>query len=56
MNIIDDGIGIDDGALTKAGSLGLLGIRERIDAFDGLLIVRKNAETGTTISVRIPRT
>jgi PAS domain S-box-containing protein len=56
MDIIDDGIGIGDGALAKAGSLGLLGIRERIDAFDGLLIVRKNAEAGTTISVRIPRT
>jgi PAS domain S-box-containing protein len=55
MDIIDDGIGIDDHAFAKVGSLGLLGIRERIDAFDGSLVVRKNAVAGTTVSVRIPR-
>ena len=55
MDIIDDGIGIDEDASAKAGSLGLLGIRERINAFGGLLIVRKNAGAGTTISVRVPR-
>jgi two-component system sensor histidine kinase UhpB len=55
MDVIDDGIGIDDHAFAKVGSLGLLGIRERIDAFDGSLVVRKNAAAGTTVSVRIPR-
>jgi PAS domain S-box-containing protein len=55
MDITDDGIGISDDAFAKAGSLGLLGIRERIDAFDGSLVVRKNAAAGTMVSVRIPR-
>jgi PAS domain S-box-containing protein len=55
MDITDDGIGIDDDALAKAGSLGLLGIRERVSAFDGALAVRKNVAAGTTVSVRIPR-
>jgi PAS domain S-box-containing protein len=55
MDITDDGIGMDDDALAKPGSLGLLGIRERVTAFDGSLVVRKNATAGTTVSVRIPR-
>jgi signal transduction histidine kinase len=55
MDITDDGIGMDDDALAKPGSLGLLGIRERVGAFDGSLVVRKNATAGTTVSVRIPR-
>jgi PAS domain S-box-containing protein len=55
MDITDDGIGISDDAFAKAGSLGLLGIRERIDAVEGSLVVRKHAAAGTTVSVRIPR-
>jgi signal transduction histidine kinase len=55
MDITDDGIGISDDAFAKAGSLGLLGIRERIDAYEGSLAVRKNVPAGTTVSVRIPR-
>jgi PAS domain S-box-containing protein len=55
MDITDDGIGIDDHALAKPGSLGLLGIRERVSAFDGSFSVRRNAAAGTTVAVRIPR-
>jgi PAS domain S-box-containing protein len=55
MEIIDDGVGIDGSALVKAGSLGLLGIRERIGALGGALVVRKNAGAGTMISVQLPR-
>ncbi len=55
MDITDDGIGIDDDALAKSGSLGLLGIHERVGAFGGRLVVRKNAGAGTTLSVHIPR-
>jgi PAS domain S-box-containing protein len=54
MDISDDGIGIDETALAKAGSLGLLGIRERIGALGGALVVRKNAGAGTTLSVQLP--
>jgi PAS domain S-box-containing protein len=55
MDITDDGIGIDDEAPAKTGSLGLLGIRERVGAFGGTLVVRKNVGAGTTVSVHLPR-
>jgi signal transduction histidine kinase len=54
MDITDDGIGIEETALAKAGSLGLLGIRERIGALGGALLLRKSAGAGTTVSVRLP--
>ena len=54
MDITDDGIGIEDAALVKAGSLGLLGIRERVGALGGRLVVRKNDRVGTTVSVHLP--
>jgi len=55
MDITDDGVGIDDAALEKAGSYGLLGIRERVDALGGALLLRKNPVAGTTVSVQLPR-
>jgi len=55
MDITDDGVGIEDTALAKAGSFGLFGIRERVSALGGALVVRKNVEAGTTVSVRLPR-
>jgi PAS domain S-box-containing protein len=55
MDIADDGIGIDGSALAKAGSLGLLGIRERIAAVGGALVVRKNAGAGAIVTVQLPR-
>jgi len=55
MEITDDGIGIDDDSFAKPGSLGLLGIQERVGAVGGTLVVRKNAGPGTTLSVHIPR-
>ena len=55
MDITDDGVGIDDTALEKAGSFGLLGLRERVDALGGALLLRKNPVTGTTVSVQLPR-
>ena len=55
MDITDDGIGIADGALAKSGSLGLLGIRERVNARGGSFTVARNGGGGTTLSVCIPR-
>ncbi len=55
MDITDDGVGIDDAALEKAGSYGLLGIRERVGALGGALLLRKNPVAGTTVSVQLPR-
>jgi signal transduction histidine kinase len=54
MEVTDDGLGIDDQALSKSGSLGLLGIRERIGALAGDVFVRKNGACGTFLSVLVP--
>jgi PAS domain S-box-containing protein len=54
LEISDDGIGIPDGALDKPGSLGLLGIRERLGTVGGTLIVRRNDAAGTNVTVTIP--
>ncbi len=53
LNVIDDGIGIEEASLTKAGCLGLLGLRERVAALGGALAVRRNAGSGTTVSVQL---
>ena len=54
MKIVDDGIGIADSALSKAGSLGLFGLQERLRAVGGSLNARKNSQSGTTVSVILP--
>jgi two-component system sensor histidine kinase UhpB len=53
MSVADDGIGIDLGAPAKAGSLGLLAIRERFAALGGKVSVRKNGASGTVVAVRL---
>lgn len=55
MHVADDGIGIEEGAMSKPGSLGLLGLRERFRALGGGVQVRRRAESGTTLSVFLPR-
>jgi PAS domain S-box-containing protein len=54
MDVTDDGVGIEESALAKPGSLGLLGIRERVSALGGSLVLRRNPGGGTTVSVHLP--
>jgi PAS domain S-box-containing protein len=54
LDVIDDGVGIGDGVLKKAGSLGLLGIRERFAAGGGGLEVCRHEPHGTIMSVHLP--
>ena len=54
MEIVDDGVGFDDGSLAKTGALGLLGIRERFGALGGTMSLERNDASGTTVSVRAP--
>jgi PAS domain S-box-containing protein len=54
MDVLDDGVGIEDTAIGKSGSLGLLGIRERFVSIHGALTVRRNQGAGTTFSVSLP--
>lgn len=54
MEISDNGIGVEEGSLSKPGAFGLLGIRERVAALGGTLAVRKGARRGTTVTVHLP--
>lgn len=54
MEVTDDGIGIPEDALSNVGSLGLLGMRERIAALGGEFSISNNNGAGTTVSVRVP--
>ena len=54
IEIDDDGVGIEDGALKKSGSLGLVGIRERFAALGGGLTIHNREPRGTRVVVFIP--
>src|SRR5262249_24668138 len=55
-SIRDDGVGFDPKALARDGKrgLGLLGIRERLDALGGLLDIRSVPGRGTDLRATIP--
>jgi signal transduction histidine kinase len=48
----DNGVGFD--ANYERGGLGLIGMRERVQALDGSLNIFSQAETGTIIRAQIP--
>ncbi|MGB6308248.1 MAG: PAS domain-containing protein [Steroidobacteraceae bacterium] len=54
MEIADDGIGIAESAMSKAHSLGLLGLRERFAALGGGLAAERREPCGTTLTVYLP--
>lgn len=58
LTISDDGVGFDvNQALRRAqvgGSLGLLGLRERVELLGGHLDIRSRPGRGTTVEVRLP--
>lgn len=51
VRVIDDGIGAD---ITSVGGSGLLGLRERVQAVGGGLIITSLAGGGTSLEVTIP--
>lgn len=54
MTIHDNGIGIDPQKLHNSDSLGLLGIRERINFWKGSLTINGESQQGTILKVLIP--
>jgi two-component system sensor histidine kinase TtrS len=54
LEITDDGVGID--ADVRGPGLGLIGMRERVEGFNGRFSVVSNPDGGTTISVALPLT
>jgi signal transduction histidine kinase len=53
VTVSDDGIGFNASASVKEG-LGLLGMRERVEALDGNLKISSRPGKGTVIRVQIP--
>jgi len=49
----DDGIGFKSSASTRGG-IGLLGIKERVQALDGKMSISSAPRKGTTVQVQIP--
>lgn len=54
LQIRDDGKGIEEGAMHKARSFGLVGMRERIKALNGQFEVHSEVGHGTQIQIDIP--
>jgi signal transduction histidine kinase len=54
MVIVDNGRGIEERALTKPTSLGLLGLRERFEALGGGLAVTRESRGGTRLAAYLP--
>jgi signal transduction histidine kinase len=50
----DDGRGITDEEIKRHGSLGLLGMKERVTILGGTLDVHGQPGQGTTVTIRIP--
>jgi PAS domain S-box-containing protein len=56
LTIADDGVGLVADYRNRAGSLGLLGIEERLAAFGGTLRMEANEPRGTRVRLRVPVT
>ena len=52
VRIADDGVGLPDG--TSRMSLGLIGMRERVESLGGKLDIRRGKRKGTIVSFYIP--
>jgi signal transduction histidine kinase len=54
LEVEDDGVGMDAGAATAAGSLGMLGMRERALHCGGTVRLEAAAPHGTVVIAELP--
>ncbi len=54
MYITDDGVGITVGDTMKPNTFGLRGMKERVVALQGTLLIEKASDSGTNIIVTLP--
>jgi PAS domain S-box-containing protein len=54
LRVSDNGVGLRPGALTNGRSLGIMGMRERLQAVGGHLDIASTPGQGTTVSIYIP--
>ncbi len=51
----DDGVGFRESSVSNTiGSLGLLGMKERAQAYGGEVIITSSPGNGTTVTIRVP--
>jgi signal transduction histidine kinase len=53
LEIIDNGIGIDENKISSNKSLGIIGMRERIRQFNGSLEITSLQPKGTNVTVLV---
>lgn len=56
LRVHDNGIGITEDQRTQSTSLGLLGIRERVEFLGGVTEISGSPGEGTTVEIKIPLT
>jgi two-component system, NarL family, sensor histidine kinase UhpB len=54
LTVADDGVGLPEQALQRAGSFGLMGLRERAHGLGGTIDVGPRHGGGTRLTVRLP--
>lgn len=54
MRIADNGVGAFPGCRRKANSFGLIGIKERVSALGGKLVINTDLNKGMALTIRIP--
>ncbi len=54
LTVADDGVGLPEQALQRAGSFGLMGLRERAHGLGGTIGVSARPSGGTRLTVRLP--
>ncbi len=54
LEIKDNGAGITQDEINNVSSLGILGMRERVNIFGGELLINGTRQTGTTVNFKIP--
>ena len=54
FEIIDDGTGMEQEKIYSHKSLGILGIRERLNQFNGSLEITSSSNKGTRLSIMVP--
>lgn len=54
LEVTDDGVGLADDSQTKAGSYGLLGMRERAAALNGWVEINSAPGRGTSLMLSLP--
>lgn len=54
LTVKDNGIGITENQISNSKSLGLIGIRERVNLFNGKFIIQGSQGKGTSLFISIP--